>query len=62
MSSFSNATGMEVLISEHGGASKLREGQTRFEEVPRRSDVLTPHVLLKEETRNLFGREELSLM
>lgn len=56
------AFGMEVLISEHRGASEPREGRTPFEEVLRRSDVLTLHVPLKDETRNLIGREELSLM
>ena len=56
------AFGMEVLISEHRGAGGLREGRTSFEEVLRRSDVLTLHVPLKPETRNLIGREELKLM
>jgi glycerate dehydrogenase len=56
------AFGMEVLISEHKGAGELREGRTAFEEVLRRSDVLTLHVPLTAETRNMIGREELSLM
>ena len=56
------AFGMEVLVSEHKGAAALREGREPFEEVLRRSDVLTLHLPLKEETRNLIGRVELSLM
>ena len=56
------AFGMEVLISEHKGEAKRRDGRTPFEEVLRRSDVLTLHVPLTEETRNLIGREELALM
>src|ERR1044071_3047885 len=56
------AFGMEVLISEHKGAKELREGRTPFEEILRRADVLTLHVPLKEETRNLIGREELALL
>ncbi|HEX8337982.1 MAG TPA: D-2-hydroxyacid dehydrogenase [Pyrinomonadaceae bacterium] len=56
------AFGMEVLISERRGAGELREGRTPFEEVLRRSDVLTLHVPLGAETRNLIGREELRLM
>lgn len=56
------AFGMEVLISEHKGAGELREGRTAFDEVLRRSDVLTLHVPLKTETRNLIGREELALL
>lgn len=56
------AFGMEILISEHKGAGELREGRTPFEEVLRRSDVVTLHVPLTEETRNLIGREELTWM
>jgi glycerate dehydrogenase len=54
--------GMEVLISERKGAGKMREGRTPFDEVMRRSDVVTLHVPLTEETRNLIGYKELSLM
>ena len=53
------AFGMEVLISEHKGAAEVREGRTPFAEVLRRSDVLTLHVPLNAETRNMLGYEEL---
>ena len=56
------AFGMEVLISERKGAEGVREGRTPFDEVMRRSDVLTLHVPLNEETRNMIGHEELVLM
>jgi glycerate dehydrogenase len=56
------AFGMEVLISERKGAEEVRAGRTRFDEVLRRSDVLTLHVPLNEGTRCLIGREELVLM
>jgi glycerate dehydrogenase len=56
------AFGMEVLISERKGATRLREGRTPFEEVLRESDVLSLHVPLNEETRGTVGRGELSLM
>jgi glycerate dehydrogenase len=56
------AFGMEVLISEHKGAARVREGRTPFEEVLRRADVLTLHAPLKAETSNMIGRRELSLM
>src|SRR5215207_3275411 len=56
------AFGMEVLISERKGAGEVREGRTPFDEVMRRSDVVTLHVPLNEETRNLIGHGELSLM
>jgi glycerate dehydrogenase len=56
------AFGMEVLISERKGAGELREGRTPFEEVLRRADVLSLHVPLNEETRDMIGRAELALM
>ena len=56
------AFGMEVLVSERKGAEVLREGRTPFEEVLRRSDVLSLHVPLNDETRNMIGGGELSLM
>jgi len=56
------AFGMEVLISERKGEGEVREGRTPFDEVMRRSDVVTLHVPLNEETRNLIGHGELSLM
>ena len=56
------AFGMRVLIAEHRGAEKVREGRTPFDEVLRESDVLTLHAPLRPETRNLVGREELRMM
>jgi glycerate dehydrogenase len=56
------AFGMEVLISEHKGAAVLRDGRTPFEEVVKRADVLSLHVPLNDETRNMIGREEFELM
>ena len=56
------AFGMEVLVAEHKGAPRVRDGRLTFEEVLRRSDVLTLHVPLNEETRHTVGRAELSLM
>lgn len=56
------AFGMEVLISERKGAGELREGRTPFVEVMRRADVLTLHVPLNAETRDMIGHEELLLM
>ncbi|HEV2763288.1 MAG TPA: D-2-hydroxyacid dehydrogenase [Pyrinomonadaceae bacterium] len=56
------AFGMEVLISEHRGAARVREGRVPFEETLRRADVLTLHAPLTPETRHLVGRAELALM
>ncbi|MDT7807125.1 MAG: glycerate dehydrogenase [Acidobacteriota bacterium] len=56
------AFGMSVLISEHKGASELRDGRTPFDEVLGRADVLSLHVPLNDETRDMIGRDELALM
>lgn len=56
------AFGMNVLVAERRGAKDLREGRTPFEEVLRRSDVISLHVPLKDETRSLFGPGEFALM
>ena len=54
--------GMRVLVAEHKGATRVREGRATFGEVLRESDVLTLHAPLNEETRGLIGRAELELM
>ena len=56
------AFGMEVLISEHKGAGQLREGRVSFKDILRRSDVLSLHAPLNEETRGMIGHRELALM
>ncbi len=56
------AFGMEVLIAERKGAADVREGRAPFAEVLRRADVLSLHVPLNEETREMIGREEFALM
>jgi glycerate dehydrogenase len=53
---------MRVLVAERRGAETLREGRTHFDEVLRRSDVLTLHTPLTDETRHLIGRAELASM
>lgn len=54
--------GMRVLISEHKGAERVRDGRWEFEEVLRASDVLTLHAPLNDETRGMIGASELALM
>ena len=56
------AFGMEVLVSEHRGAERVREGRVAFDEVIERSDVLTLHAPLKPETRHMIGAAELARM
>lgn len=56
------AFGMRVAVAEHKGASKIREGRISFEEALRESDIVTLHSPLNDETRNMIGAAELSLM
>ena len=56
------AFGMEVLIAERRGSAELRPGRTAFDEVLERSDAITLHVPLTDETRHLIGARELSRM
>jgi len=56
------AFGMEILITEHKEVSQVRPGRTLFQEVLRRSDVVSLHTPLNDQTRNLIGPSELALM
>jgi glycerate dehydrogenase len=56
------AFGMRVLVGEHKGAEKIREGRVAFDELLRESDVVSLHAPLDEETRRMIGARELSLM
>lgn len=55
MAQLGRAIGMEVLVA-------VRDDRAGFEEVLRRSDVLSLHCPLTEETTNLIGAEELAQM
>lgn len=56
------AVGMEVLVAERKIARKIRDGRVAFEEVLSRSDVITLHCPLTDETKNLIGSGELQKM
>ena len=56
------AFGMRVVISEHKGASSVRQGRVSFEEILRASDIVSLHCPLNEETRGLIGKEEFEMM
>lgn len=56
------AFGMQVLVAEHKAKSQTRPGRTPFETVLRASDVVTLHLPLAPETKNLLGVAELALM
>jgi len=56
------SVGMKVLISERKNATTVRDGRTSFVEVLSRSDVVSLHCPLTEQTRNLIGAAELDVM
>lgn len=62
MAQLGRAVGMEVLVAEHKNAREVREGRVAFQEVLRRSDVLSLHCPLTEETKNLICADELREM
>jgi glycerate dehydrogenase len=53
---------MEVLISARPDANTVDEGRTAFDEVLRRSDVISLHCPLTDVTLGLFGEAEFKKM
>ena len=62
MAQLGGAIGMEVIVAERKHAAEIRNGRTSFTDVLRRSDVLSLHCPLTEETKNLIAHEELRQM
>lgn len=56
------AFGMKVLVGEHKHAENVRQGRVSFGEVLEKSDIVTLHCPLIEETRNIIGANELEKM
>ncbi|THV20671.1 D-2-hydroxyacid dehydrogenase [Peteryoungia ipomoeae] len=56
------AFGMTVLAAGRRGATNLKPGQTDFDEVLKRSDVITLHCPLTPETRGVISAREFALM
>jgi glycerate dehydrogenase len=56
------AFGMEVIISARAGASTVDEGRVSFDELLRRSDVISLHCPLTDITAGLFGKAEFGKM
>ncbi len=55
--------GMQVLIARRRGAEPADgDGRVDFDEMLERADVISLHCPLTDETRNLIGQRELSLM
>ena len=62
MARLAASIGMRVLISDRKNAQTIREGRTPFAETLQRSDVVTLHCPLNDDTRDLIGRAEFELM
>ncbi|NML76493.1 D-2-hydroxyacid dehydrogenase [Rhizobium sp. S-51] len=56
------AFGMTVLVAGRRGSNEVKPGQTPFDEVMRRADVITLHCPLNAETRGIIGTREFALM
>ena len=62
MAQLGRTVGMEVIVAEHKNATIVRDGRVRFKDLLRRSDVISLHCPLTEETRELIGADELAQM
>ncbi len=62
MARLGESLGMRVLISEHKHALSVRAGRTPFADVLRKSDVVSLHCPLTDQTRDLFSAAEFALM
>ena len=62
MAQLGRAIGMDVLVAERKNAAAVRDGRVAFAEVLQRSDVISLHCPLTEETKNLIGASELGQM
>ena len=62
MAQLGRAIGMNVIVAERKNASIIRSDRVSFAEVLERSDVLSLHCPLTDDTRNLIGAEELRRM
>lgn len=54
--------GMNVLISSHKGIENMDPLYTDFDEVIRKSDIITLHCPLRESTRNMIAEREFKMM
>lgn len=62
MARLAESVGMNVMIAERRGAVETRAGRTRFEDTLARSDIISLHSPLNDETRDLIGALEMKTM
>jgi glycerate dehydrogenase len=62
MAQLATAVGMKVIVAERKNAAVPRKGRVAFEATLRRSDVISLHCPLTDETKNLIGADELRQM
>lgn len=62
MARLGQAVGMNVIVAERKNAPAVREGRVTFDDLLRRSDVISLHCPLTEETKNLIGAAEIKHM
>lgn len=62
VAALAKATGMEVLLAERKNVTGIRAGRVAFSDVLERSDIITLHCPLNEDTRNLIGEKEFQAM
>ena len=62
MAQLGRAIGMDVIVAERKNAATVREGRVAFGELLQRSDVISLHCPLTEETKNLIGAGEFGQM
>jgi glycerate dehydrogenase len=62
VSAMGKAFGMSILVARRRGVAPSDDGRVDFTELLQRSDVVSLHCPLTEETRNLVGASEFSAM
>lgn len=62
ISEIAKAFGMEVLVAKRPGVEYKEGGRVEFEEVLKRSDIITFHIPLTKESEGMIREEEFALM
>jgi glycerate dehydrogenase len=62
MAQLGRGIGMDVIVAERKNAATVRADRVSFDDVLQRSDVISLHCPLTEETKNLIGSDELQQM